>query len=450
MKEWNYKKVGKFGVGLATALLLAACGNGGETAESADNGSEATSEQTASGNKVTFVSWLTEQKDLDQAVLDAYLEENPDANIEFKYVGDNQTANYYQQVDLMLMGGDEIDIVMTGSYADYAQRADSGSYLAIDEYFESEGVDPYETYISSLVAPVNDELYGIPGDAKSWIVYINKDKLEEAGLEVPPVDWTWEDYAEYAEALTTDETVGSYFHTWDHYNYLNIWSLRLGNAIINEDGTLAFDAPEFKEFIEFRKQMEEEGINLPYQTIKATNSTYRDRFFNEEIAMLPIGTFLIPELDNVDSFPHDFETTFAMMPRDADAPEGRTYTESLYYSIANSSDAPQEAYDFLRFYTTEGAKIKSVNLPSQAGEDKMEYVNAMVDDTTLVDMDALATVLNNPKWEDNPNTTAPAYQRQLTDMMVEEVEKYFLGNEGIDTVINNMMTRGQQIIDENQ
>ncbi|AZP04839.1 ABC transporter substrate-binding protein [Jeotgalibaca ciconiae] len=448
MKEWNYKKIGKFGLGLTTALLLAACGGNGDSGNAGSGTDEGSTE--ASGNKVTFVSWLTEQKDLDQAVLDAYLEENPEADIEFVYVGDNQTANYYQQVDLMLMGGDEIDIVMTGSYPDHAQRAASGSYLALQEYFDNEGVDPKEEYIDSLIAPVNDTLYGIPGDAKSWIVYMNKEKLDEAGLEVPPVDWTWEDYAEYAEALTEDGTYGSYFHTWDHYNYLNIWSLRLGNAIMNEDGTLAFDAPKFKEFLEFRKKMEEDGVQMPYQTIKATNASYRDRFFNGEIAMLPLGTFLIPELEDTSSFPHDFETTFAMMPRDVDAPEGRTYTEALYYAIASSSDAPQEAYDFLRFYTTEGAKIKGVNLPTKADEDKMEYVNLMVEDDTLVDMEALETVLNNPQWEDNPNTTAPAYQRQLTDMMVEEVEKYFLGNDDVDTVIQNMMTRGQQIIDENQ
>jgi hypothetical protein len=59
-------------------------------------------------------------------------------------------------------------------------------------------------------------------------------------------------------------------------------------------------------------------------------------------------------------------------------------------------------------------------------------------------------VINNPNWVDNSNTSAPTYQRKLSDMMVEEVEKYFLGSEEIDTVINNMMTRGQQIVDENQ
>ncbi len=34
---------------------------------------------------------------------------------------------------------------------------------------------------------------------------INKDHLDEAGLEVPPLDWTWEDYREYSKALTQGE-----------------------------------------------------------------------------------------------------------------------------------------------------------------------------------------------------------------------------------------------------
>lgn len=404
----------------------------------------------AQDNKVTFISWLTEQADLDQQVVDAYKEVNPDVEIEFVYVGDNQTANYYQQVDLMLLGGEDADIVMTAAFAEHAQRADSGVYLPLDEYFEGESIDPYESYGDGFVAPVNENIYGIPGDAKSWIVYMNKDKLEEAGLEVPPLDWTWEDFAEYAEALTDENTTGGYFHNWDHYNYMNLWSLKMGNPIINEDGTLAFNDPKFQEFLEYRKGLEETGTIVPYQTILATQSTYRDRFFNEEIAMFPIGSFLISEIDNVEAFPHDFTTTFAMLPKDVDGESGRTYTDLIYYSIAAGSDAPQEAYDFLRFYTTEGAKIKGVNLPTARGEDKLEYVHQMITDESYYDMEALDAVFNNPDWQDNPNTQAPPYQKPLADMMVEEVSKYYLGEADISTVIENMMNRGQQIVDSNQ
>lgn len=429
--------------GLFTTLLaanLVACGNtDGDPVDSTDSGDEKST--------VTFVSWLTEQADLDQQVVDAYKEVNPDVEVEFKYVGDNQTDNYYQQVDLMLLGDEDVDIVMTAAFAEHSQRADSGVYMPLDELFEDEGVDPYEEYEDGFVAPVDGNIYGIPGDAKSWLIYINKDKLDEAGLEVPPLDWTWEDFEEYAIALTDDDTTGSYFHNWDHFNYLNQWSLKLGNPIINDDGSLAFDDPKFKEFLEYRVALEDEGVMVPYETILATQSTYRDRFFNEEIAMFPIGSFLIAELDNVESFPHDFTTAFAMLPRDVDAPAGRTYTDLLYYSVPAGSENAQEAYDFLRFYTTEGGRIKGANLPTARGENKMDYVEQMITEEEYYDLESLEKVFTNPDWRDNPNTEAPPYQKPLADMMVEEASKYYLGEEDIDTVIDNMMRRGEQIVE---
>ena len=400
------------------------------------------------GKKIVFVSWLSEQKDLDQKVVDAYKEVNPDVTVEFQYVGDNQTANYYQQVDLMLLGDEPIDIVMTSAFAEHSQRASAGVYKALDEFFENEGVDPNEVYDDGFIAPVNEKIYGLPGDAKSWLVYINKDKLDAAGLDVPALDWTWDDFAAYAQALTDDETTGSYFHNWDHYNYMNLWSLKLGNPILNDDGSLAFDNPKFKEFLEYRKDLEDKGFMTTYQTIIATQSTYRDRFFNGEIAMLPIGSFLIAELDNVDAFPHDFVTTFAPLPRDASAPEGRTYTDLLFYSVANSSKNPQEAFDFLRFYTTEGMTIRAQNLPTQRGADKMYFVENMISDAAYYDVEALTNVFNNPNWLDNPNTKAPSYQKALADVMVEEVSKYYLGENDVDTVISNMMKRGADVIKE--
>ena len=442
------------GSSLLIVSLLAACGNGDQADSNGPAGEEVEvgEEQLVdTGEPITIASWLTVQRDLDEQVVEAYMAENPDApEIEFTYVGDNQTDNYEQQVDLMLLGGEDVDIVMASDYASHAQRASSGSYLPLDMFFEDEGIDPQEEYVSSLVPVTNDEIYAIPGDGKAWVVFINKEKLEEAGLEPPAFDWTWDDFAEYAEALTTEDTYGAYFHNWHHFNYLNMLSLKQGASILKEDGSLVFDDPKFKEFLEFRKGLEESGSLLPYQTIVATQSTYRDRFFNEEIAMLPMGSFLIQELDDTTSFPHDFTTTFAMMPRDADAPAGRTYSEAHYYSIAAHSDNPKGAYDFLRYYTTEGSKIVGANLPTYEVEDKMEFVEAMVDDESYVDFEQLGKILNHEDWEDNADTDAPPYALQLQDLMIEEAEKYYLGDADLDEVIDNMMRRGQDIIDRNE
>ena len=55
------------------------------------------------------------------------------------------------------------------------------------------------------------------------LVLINKDMLDAAGLDVPSLDWTWDDYREYAEKLTSgsgaDTKYGSYFHSWGAVTY---------------------------------------------------------------------------------------------------------------------------------------------------------------------------------------------------------------------------------------
>lgn len=440
---------------LLSTMILSGCGETGNNAETPGGTSEVDVGDIPledTGKKVTVVSWQTALSDQNQQILDAYYEEFPEApEIEFVYVGDNQTDNYYTQVDLQLMSGEEIDVVMAGSYIDHAQRAATNVYLPMDVFFEDEGISPTEEYISSFIAPVNDEIYGLPGDGKHWLVYINQDLLEKAGLDLPPFDWTWDDFAEYAETLTTDEAYGSYFHTWDHLNYINMFSVKLGNPIMdNEDYTLEIDHPKLVEFLEFRKNLDDAGFSTPYNTIIATQSTYRDRFFNGEIAMLPMGSFLIGELEDTTSFPHDFVTTFASMPRDSESPAGRTQSESNYYSIAAESDNPKAAYDFIRFYTTEGAKIKGTDFPVKEGENVEAYINSMVDDDTLVDTEQLAKVFNHEDFTPNPNTNAPSYQKEIGDIIIEEAEKFYLGETSIDEAVSNMMQRGEAVQDRNQ
>lgn len=76
-----------------------------------------------------------------------------------------------------------------------------------------------------------------------------------------------------------------------------------------------FDHPMFKEWLQFRYDMEnEDKCQVPYADVKSMNMNYRDKFFNGQIAMLPIGSFMIPELDDQDKYPHEFVTTFAPIP----------------------------------------------------------------------------------------------------------------------------------------
>lgn len=444
-----------FATAMASVMLasgLVGCGSSssstpaGSTASGSTGGSETSGEQI----NLRFVSWQTDYMDLNEAVAEAYTAEHPNITVTFDYYGDMTATEYYKKVDLMVMGGEEMDILMTSAFPEHAQRAGSGAYLPLDEYFEAEGVAPEEAY--SIIQKVDDKIYGIPGDLKSWFVIINKDMLDAAGLEVPSLDWTWDDYREYAKAMTTGEGAskiyGSYFHSWDHYDYLGMWSTYPDNPMFKEDMSgVNFDDPDFKDWLQFRYDLENvDKSSMPYADVKSMNMNYRDKFFNGQIAMLPIGNFIVPELDDQDKYPHDFVTTFAPIPAWGDAEPGTTYTESHFYSVSKTSKHPQEAYDFIRFYTTEGMRIRGISVSAEAGIDKMEFMDMQIDDPTYVDTEALSAVMNNPAWKDLVYANVPTYNKEMSQLMLDQCANFLLGSSSIDETIDSLITQGTQLM----
>lgn len=421
--------------------LVSGCGSdektdsdNAETTTGADSGSDASEGNAdgASDEKITikFLTWQTNLAEGEEKVAQAYEAMHPNIDIVFEYYGDQNATEFEKKLDLMIMGGDEMDILSSSGYARMSIKAESNVYYPMDEFLAEEGIVADEAY--SFAPKVNGSIYGLPGDVKSWYVMINKDMLEAAGLDVPPLDWTWDDYRDYAVALTQGEgaskVYGSYFHTWGIFSYMGLMSTHMDNSLTNEDGTFNFDLPEFLGWNEFRKNLElVDGASKPYSDAKAMSANYRTEFFNGQAAMIPTGSWMIPEVDDIDKYPHDFVTTFAPLPRWTEGGiEGMTNTDSHYYSIAATSKHPKEAYDFIRFYTTEGMIIRGGGVSAEAGVDKMEMVKRLMDIPELYDTEALSNVLNNPEWKDNITTYAPVYNTILDSMVMEEAEKFYL------------------------
>ncbi len=457
------KKIVSFLLALVLAASLAACGDSGkteqmqttsqETAATAETKTETTATTTKEEITLRFIGWQTNHQEEDKKAAEEYNKLHPHIKVVFDYYGDQNAMEYTKKVDLMLMGGEEMDIVATAAVPEHTQRAASGAYLPLNDYFKAEGVNPEDIY--SCLPIVDGKVYAMPADWKAWVVMLNKTYLEEAGLPIPALNWTWNDYEQYALKLTKGEGVekrfGSYFHLWDTFNYMGVVSTKLDNAMLKADGSLNYDDPNLKAWVEFRNQIENVSkCSVPFAEAKAMTMNYRAKFFNGEIAMLPIGTWLINELDDQEKYPHDFQTTFAPLPAFKDGKPGRTLVEAHFYSVSKNSKHPQEAYDFLRFYTTEGMKIRGVSISAVKDEDRMEYVEKMMDDPKYCDMETLSKVLNNPAWEDNLFVTIPKYQMQLTKILTEETEKYLLGENDVDKALSEMMSRGQKVLEENK
>lgn len=449
-------------MGLAITMvtgLFAGCGTKNVTTSQPDTKTEANvttsgdSKDAVAEEEVQVVKWIhwVPQATV-QGVIDAFEAENPNIKIEYEVGVEGDSTEHLKKLDLMILAGEKADIIITPNVSDYAARASQGMLADLDELITADGKTFDEIY--SVDTRVNDKIYALPGGVVFWYVTINKDHLDEAGLPVPPLDWTWDDFAEYAKKLTQGEGAtkryGAYFHTWDNPMKLAAYNVIKNNNIYTEDMKQNFEHPVFREFLEFRYNMENTDMSaMPYYDAIASKAHYDSGFYNESFSMVPIGSWTIGGATNLEKYPHDFKTTYAPLPRweDGGTP-GLTLSENSYYSINKNSDVKEAAYKFLNFYTTEGWKYAGEGKFSAAiGADNEATLEQILstngDYENLVDVERLKEVINYKV--ENPQINIDDNIKDYTTIFKEEAEKYLVGGQDIDTTMKLINERANEI-----
>ncbi|MCM3412712.1 extracellular solute-binding protein [Metabacillus litoralis] len=437
---------------------LAGCsGGGGESA----SGSEDEKDTNASEEAVTikFHTHGNEASYNWEKTITAFEEEYPNIDVDLVILsekGDTQEAT--QKLDLAAASGEQLDVLMFSDPASYAQRVALGMVAPIDEFIEEDGYTLSEEY--KVDTKIDDSYYALPGKFNPWYVLMNKNHLDEAGLEVP-TDWTWDEYMEYAKKLTTDEHYGTYFHGpqgggWMEFMKLALASEEDNTEFVKADGTSNFDSPLFKKTLEMRAQMElEDKSSVPYTDIISQKLHYRNQFFGQDASTILIGSWMNTELGGTDQFPLDFNVAVAPYPKNEAGDEGGyTPVTTDFMSVAANSEHKKEAYTFIRWYTTEGQLVQGKNVPSWNGvsDDELgSIIDGILAGTATpekVDRDSLVNVLKNAK---SSKIIPPvAYQAELYKVVNEEYEKLILGEQDIDATLKATQERAQEIIDNNQ
>lgn len=90
-----------------------------------------------------------------------------------------------------------------GARAAFAQGLIADTSAAIDAYGLRDKLIPGMAAIWEPITNVNGQYMGYPIDAGADMFYLRRDLIAEAGLEEPPMDWTWDDLFNLARALTS-------------------------------------------------------------------------------------------------------------------------------------------------------------------------------------------------------------------------------------------------------
>ena len=117
--------------------------------------------------------------------------------------------------------------------------------------------------------------FAIPKDVDTIALWYNKTLFDQAGLEYPTADWTWDDLYEAAKALTKDGVYGfACSATNNQAGYYNLIYDK-GGYVINDDKTASgYDDPKTIEALQYFEKMIQEGI-MPSQQVMSESARGR-------------------------------------------------------------------------------------------------------------------------------------------------------------------------------
>lgn len=289
-----------------------------------------------------------------QPLISAYEAANPGVKIDYTDLG---SADYNQMVMTQLTGGgDELDIISIKDVPGYAQMVSTGRLLNLSEAGAVPAdTSPYGGLVETL--ELNGAVFGLPMRTDFWILYYNKKIFDDAGVAYPSNDMSWAEFDEKARAVTkgfgANKIYGAHFHTWR--STVQMAAIQDGKQTLIDDD-YSFLAPVYDRVL----ALQEDGIVRSYASLKTSQTHYSAAFYGGNIAMLPMGTWLIGSQIAKVASEESLATEWGVVkyPHPEGVAAGSTAGNVTALGINSSSKQAEAAAAFIKWVSgPEGARI---------------------------------------------------------------------------------------------
>ncbi|MBP3963041.1 ABC transporter substrate-binding protein [Paenibacillus lignilyticus] len=431
---------------LIAATVLSACGSNGGTANNSSGDASPSGENAAgsseSAEQVKLTLWGAVPAEAGpQAVIDDWNKSNPDIQVEYvRYVNDDP-GNL--KLDTALMTGQDSDLYINYTINRLQKRVDAG--VALDLSTKSDYDIDGQMGPDAAQWKISDKYYGIPTKKNMAFIWMNKKMLDDAGLPLPPTDWTWDDLRDYAKKLTKDGVYGLLQH--DASFTATIDGTIAGLGVTKADGTSNFNNDLWKQQFQTLHDMMFVDKSTPEYGEQITSKMPVDTMFLKgEAAMLSAGEFIFRNANNLKDYPHDFQIAFATIPQvTKDQPDFK-YAGGLgdVLSVNAKSKHQEAAWKFAKWYADGGMlpMASGGRIPSSKSVENKQAMDLLLQGVEdKYDTESMNKIVFGqfPSFQLN-------VMQQALDARKEEYEKYFLNEQDLDTTLANMAKRHQEFI----
>lgn len=410
---------------MAGVLAAGAAGCGGSSDETADAGEKETAaEDSGSKDKITLrMAWWGSQTrhDATNEVIEMYEEQNPNVEIEAEFY---DFDSYFTKLDTLVAAGDVWDIFqMGGNFPKY-----ESSIEVLDSYIDSGVIDVSDTTEAFLKTTQNNggEMMGISVGTNTYGIAYDPAMFEEAGVEEPADNWTWDDWKE--ACLTITEKLGVYGSS-KMDNFIAGVTQRVSQTekdanFFNEEGTgLAWDDPEpLADYFAMIQELTEAGAYPDAGAIKEIKDIENDYLVTGDAAMTWVASNQINSIVNAAGR----EIKVAPTPRiEEDGAYGMIVQSSQMLCVSQNSEYKEEAAKFINYFVNDIEANKVLN--GERGVPIMSAVRDAVkeqaDEASRMIYDFVDKIGNFPA--ENCNVISPEPKTEIEDqdkLLIEKVQ----------------------------
>jgi multiple sugar transport system substrate-binding protein len=317
-------------------------------------GGKAAAPAASGGGALKWALWDYDLTVYYKPLIAAWEAAHPDVKIETIDLG---SADFMTVLGTQLSGGADLDILTVKDIPGYANLVKQNRLEGLNSFIKSSGIDTSLYGGTTEQIAVSGEVYALPFRSDFWIVFYNKDLFDAAGVPYPSNDLTLEQYDALARRVVrgsgANKTYGAHYHTWR--SAVSLFAVLDGkNTIV--DGTYDFLAPHYDRVLTEQK----DGVVMDFSTIKTSGTHYSGAFFNNQIAMLNMGTwFIATQIDKVKSGESQSKNWgIVKYPHPAGVPAGTTLGTITSIGVNRNSKNKQAALEFIKFVSgPEGAAI---------------------------------------------------------------------------------------------
>lgn len=359
------KKILALALSAIMVLTMTACGNSGETtkesAEATTQTEQASAEQTevegSTEGKITVAIWDNNQQPGIQELLDEWSAQSG-IKAETQVITWNE---YWTLLEAGASGGSLPDVFWM--HSNQSQRyMENGMLLDLtDKIAESDKID-LKNYYEDIVKLYESDgkQYAIPKDIDTIGLWYNKTMFDEAGVEYPNEDWTWEDFYEAAKKLTKDDGSqwGYAINTGNNQDSYYNMIYDYGGYIINDDKTKSgYDDPKTIEAMQLVEKMLKEGLCPELEVISENGADVL--FQSGKVAMITQGSWMVAGF--IDNEYTNANCDVAVLPKGPDGKRVSIYNGLGWAASANGVNT-DAAWSLMEYLGTQEAQLKQAEL----------------------------------------------------------------------------------------